>query len=204
MAREFFLAEHGREPMDARELAGQIAKNSRPRTQTVAGYDLTFSPVKSVSTLWAVADPAVAAVIEQAHQAAVQDALAFIEKHALFTRTGRQGVRQVNVRGLVGTAFTHRDSRAGIRICTPTSRWRTKSRPRRTLAIDRRPVLFKANVADGPCFERRHCLTGWVAGPRATIAPLAVLDTRRQCETTTSISASQSHIQFTTRSSASV
>jgi hypothetical protein len=113
VAREFFLAAHGREPVDARELAGQIAKDSRPRTQTVAGYDLTFSPVKSVSTLWAVADPAVAAVIEQAHQAAVTDALAFIEKHALFTRTGPQGIRQVNVRGLVATAFTHRDSRAG-------------------------------------------------------------------------------------------
>jgi conjugative relaxase-like TrwC/TraI family protein len=74
---------------------------------------LTFSPVKSVSALWAVADPEVAAVIERAHQAAVQDALAFIEKHALFTRTGPQGIRQVNVRGLVATAFTHRDSRAG-------------------------------------------------------------------------------------------
>jgi hypothetical protein len=74
VARKFFLAAHGREPIDARELAGQIAKDSRPRTQTVAGYDLTFSPVKSVSTLWAVAEPAVAAVIERAHQAAVQDA----------------------------------------------------------------------------------------------------------------------------------
>ena len=47
----------GREPIDAREIAATIAKQSRPRTQTVAGYDLTFSPVKSVSTLWAVADP---------------------------------------------------------------------------------------------------------------------------------------------------
>src|SRR5215207_9491838 len=76
VAREFFLSEHGREPMDARELAGQIAKDSRPRTtQAVAGYDLTFSPVKSVSTLWAVAEPEVAAVIEQAHRAAVKDAL---------------------------------------------------------------------------------------------------------------------------------
>ena len=56
-AREFFRAEHGREPVDASDLAGQIAKDSRPRTQTVAGYDLTFSAVKSVSTLWAVADP---------------------------------------------------------------------------------------------------------------------------------------------------
>ena len=78
MAREFFQVKHGREPMDARELAGQIAKDSRPRTQTVAGFDLTFSPVKSVSALWAVADPAVA-VIERANQAAVKEALAFIE-----------------------------------------------------------------------------------------------------------------------------
>jgi conjugative relaxase-like TrwC/TraI family protein len=148
VARESFLAAHGREPVDARELAGQIAKYSRPRTQTVAGYDLTFSPVKSVSTLWAVAGPAVAAVIEQAHQAAVQDALAFIEKHALFTRTGPQGIRQVNVRGLVATAFTHRDSRAGDpdlhthvavanKVQTLDGRW---------LSIDGR-VLFKANVA---------------------------------------------------------
>jgi conjugative relaxase-like TrwC/TraI family protein len=148
VAREFFLAEHGREPMDARELAGQIAKDSRPRTQTVAGYDLTFSPVKSVSTFWAVADPAVAAVIERAHQDAVKDALAFIEKHALFTRTGPQGIRQVNVRGLVATAFTHRDSRAGDpdlhthvavanKVQTLDGRW---------LSIDGR-VLFKANVA---------------------------------------------------------
>jgi conjugative relaxase-like TrwC/TraI family protein len=148
VAREFFLTEHGREPTDARELAGQIAKDSRPRTQTVAGYDLTFSPVKSVSTLWAVAEPAVAAVIERAHQAAVQDALTFIETHALFTRTGPQGIRQVNVRGLVATAFTHRDSRAGDpdlhthvavanKVQTLDGRW---------LSIDGR-VLFKANVA---------------------------------------------------------
>jgi conjugative relaxase-like TrwC/TraI family protein len=148
VAREFFLAEHGREPIDARELAGQIAKDSRPRTQTVAGYDLTFSPVKSVSTLWAVAEPAVASVIERAHQAAVQDALTFIEKHALFTRAGPQGIRQVNVRGLVAAAFTHRDSRAGDpdlhthvavanKVQTLDGRW---------LSIDGR-VLFKANVA---------------------------------------------------------
>jgi conjugative relaxase-like TrwC/TraI family protein len=148
VAREFLLTAHGREPIDARELAGQIAKDSRPPTQTVAGYDLTFSPVKSVSTLWAVAEPAVAAAIEHTHQAAVQDALTFLEKHALFTRTGPQGIRQVNVRGLVATAFTHRDSRAGDpdlhthvavanKVQTLEGRW---------LSIDGR-VLFKADVA---------------------------------------------------------
>ena len=72
----------------------------------------------------------------------------FIEKHALFTRTGPQGIRQVNVRGLVATAFTHRDSRAGDpdlhthvavanKVQTLDGRW---------LSIDGR-VLFKANVA---------------------------------------------------------
>jgi conjugative relaxase-like TrwC/TraI family protein len=148
VAKEFFYAEHGRDPVDARELAAQIAKDSRPRSQTVAGFDLTFSPVKSVSTLWAVADPPVAAVIERAHQAAVQDALAFIEQQALFTRTGPQGIRQVNARGLVAAAFTHRDSRAGDpdlhthvavanKVQTLDGRW---------LSIDGR-VLFKAKVA---------------------------------------------------------
>ena len=148
VAREFFRTEHGRDPIDAREIAATIAKGSRPRTQTVAGYDLTFSPVKSASTLWAVADPHVAAQIEQAHQAAVWDALGFIERHALFTRQGRNGVRQVNVTGLVAAAFTHRDSRAGDpdlhthvavanKVQTLDGRW---------LSIGGR-VLFKATVA---------------------------------------------------------
>src|SRR5450759_4880473 len=113
VAREFFVAEHGRQPQDARELAGLIARQSRPKTAAVAGFDLTFSPVKSVSTLWAVADPQVAARIELAHQGAVKDALAFIEAHALFTREGTNGVRQVDVLGMVAAAFTHRDSRTG-------------------------------------------------------------------------------------------
>jgi hypothetical protein len=148
VARELFVAEHGRPPADARELAGTIAKHSRPGAQAVAGYDLTFSPVKSVSTLWAVADPQVAAQIESAHQAAVQDALRFLEQHALFTREGAGGIRQVNVCGLVAAAFTHRDGRAGDpdlhthvavanKVQTLGGRW---------LSIDGR-VLFKANVA---------------------------------------------------------
>src|SRR5215218_1747531 len=128
VAREFFLAEHGREPVNARELTGQIAEDSRPRTQTVAGYDLTFSPVKSVSTLGAVAEPALAAVIERAHEVAVQDALMFIENHALFSRTGPQGLRRSTSaaswppRSPTGTAGP------ATPICTPTSRSPTRCR----------------------------------------------------------------------------
>ncbi|WP_246371241.1 MobF family relaxase [Nocardioides pelophilus] len=148
VAAEFFRAEHGREPADARELASTIAKHSRPKTNAVAGYDLTFSPVKSVSVLWAISDPKTAAVIERAHQAAIKDALNFIESKALFTRRGTNGVRQVDVRGLVATAFTHRDSRAGDpdlhthvavanKVQTLDGKW---------LAIDGRP-LHKAVVS---------------------------------------------------------
>ena len=100
-------------PKMRRELSGIVSRLSRPATTAVAGYDLTFSPVKSVSSLWALADLPVAAQVEEAHHAAVADALRFLEQHALFTRFGANGIRQVDVQGLVATAFTHRDSRAG-------------------------------------------------------------------------------------------
>jgi conjugative relaxase-like TrwC/TraI family protein len=101
-----------------------------------------------VSALWAVADQSTAAAIERAHRAAVAEALRFIEQHALYTRTGTNGVRQVEVRGMVAAAFTHRDSRAGDpdlhthvavanKVQTLDGRW---------LSIDGR-ILFKATVA---------------------------------------------------------
>ena len=113
LAAEWFRQQEGRDPKGDLELASALARWSRPAPAAVGGYDLTFSPVKSVSTLWALADPPVAARIEQAHQAAVAAALRFIEDRALFTREGTGGVRQVDVTGLVACSFTHRDSRAG-------------------------------------------------------------------------------------------
>ena len=113
VAREHFVREQGREPRDARELASAVARYSRPQRTAVAGYDLTFSPVKSVSTLWAIAPPEIAQAIGDAHDAAVQDALAFLERQVLYTREGKNGARQVETRGLIAAAFTHRDSREG-------------------------------------------------------------------------------------------
>ena len=113
VAREFFVREHGRVPASPRELSAALVRYSRPRQGAVAGFDLTFSPVKSVSALWAVAPREVADAIEAAHNAAVADALHFIEAEVLFAREGKDGARQVETRGLIGAAFTHRDSRAG-------------------------------------------------------------------------------------------
>jgi len=147
VAAEWFQRDHGRAP-DGRELAGAVARWTRRAAQPVAGFDLTFSPVKSVSALWAVAPPAAAAEIERAHQAAVADALRFIEDQALFTREGTKGVRQVEVTGLVGTAFTHRDSRAGdpdLHTHVAVAN-KVQTREGRWLAIDGR-VLYAATVA---------------------------------------------------------
>ena len=113
IGRETFTATYDREPLDERELAAHIARSSRPPRQPVAGYDVTFSPVKSVSTLWAVAPREVSEEIEAAHQAAVEDAMDWIERTVSYTRRGKAGVRQVDIEGLLMAQFTHRDSRAG-------------------------------------------------------------------------------------------
>ena len=113
VAREKFAAQYGRAPADERELSGFIARATRALTTAVAGYDQTFRPVKSVSALWAVAPIAVATVIEECQDAAVADTVAFIESSGAFTRSGTNGVAQVDTTGLIAAAFTHRDSRAG-------------------------------------------------------------------------------------------
>ena len=106
-----------------------IAKESRPRTQTVAGYDLTFSPVKSVSTLWAVADPHVAAQIERAHQAAVQDALSFIERHACSPGKAGTGSGRSTSPAWSRPRSPTATPEPAIRTCTLTSPSRTRCKP---------------------------------------------------------------------------
>ncbi|NKR53052.1 relaxase domain-containing protein [Rhodococcus hoagii] len=149
VGQELFAKEYGRSPADEAELSGFIAKGSRQKTTAVAGYDLTFTPVKSVSTLWAVAPREVSEQIEDAHHAAVQKAIAFVEKNATYTRLGTNGVQQVDVDGLLCAAFTHRDSRAGdpnLHTHVAVSNKVRATDSGRWLALDGRP-LHKLFVA---------------------------------------------------------
>ena len=151
-----FTEQFGRPPADARELSGFIARNSRQATKAVAGYDLTFSPVKSISTLWAVAPREVAEQVEGAHNAAVADTIKYLEREVAFTREGRAGVRQVEVVGLVATSFTHRDSRAGdpdLHTHVAVSN-KVQTREGRWLAVDGR-VMFKAAVSASERYNTR-------------------------------------------------
>jgi conjugative relaxase-like TrwC/TraI family protein len=86
---------------------------AKPAPSAVAGFDLTFTPAKSVSTLWAVSDAATQAVVLAAHRVAVGQALVFFEDTALFTRTGAAGCLQHKVTGVSAAGFEHWDSRAG-------------------------------------------------------------------------------------------
>ena len=93
------------------------AEGEQRRRRAVAGYDFTFSIPKSASVLWGVADAHTQACIANAHREAVAAALAFIEREVAATRTGWDAgdgaVAQVEVTGLIATAFDHFDSRAG-------------------------------------------------------------------------------------------
>jgi conjugative relaxase-like TrwC/TraI family protein len=90
------------------------AEESRRRTPiAVSGFDLTLTVPKSVSVLWALADPATQTRIANAHRDAVNECLKLIEAHALFTRTGSGGAAQIRVQGAIGAAFDHWDTRTG-------------------------------------------------------------------------------------------
>jgi len=106
---------NGLDPARRDELVAEIerAERDRPAPAAVAGFDLTFTVPKSASVLWALADPNTQAAVAAAHRAAVEDALAFLESRALFTRTGADGCAQVPTRGLVAAAFDHWDTRSG-------------------------------------------------------------------------------------------
>lgn len=113
VGREMFLSKYGRAVAGEEELSAFVARNSRPENQVCAGYDMTFTPVKSVSALWAIAPREISEAIERAHHAAVTETMEWVQANASFTRRGAGGVRVVQTRGLMATLFQHRDSRAG-------------------------------------------------------------------------------------------
>src|SRR5215210_685525 len=106
----------GSEPL-LRVLAGEHPATGAPLGRVLAarrpGFDLTFSAPKSVSVLFGVGDDGLRAVLRDAHDRAVADALSYMERHAAVTRRGPGGVHQIAGNGFVAAAFRHRTSRAG-------------------------------------------------------------------------------------------
>lgn len=118
------------------------------RPSAVAGYDLTFTVVKSVSVLWALGDENTRTVVTAAHHAAVTQTLAVLEDRVAATRVGHGGASRVATRGVIAAAFDHPDTRHGDpnlhthvvvanRVQAADGQWRT---------LDGR-VMFAAAVA---------------------------------------------------------
>lgn len=112
----FTHAEHPdtREPLGRHHGQPTVAHRNGEEVQryAVAGFDLTFSVPKSVSTLWALAPQEVQRQILAAHHEAVNEVLAWLEQSAIHTRTGRGGVAHVGTVGAVAASFDHWESRA--------------------------------------------------------------------------------------------
>lgn len=110
---EVVRREAGREPTEG-EVKRARREEARRQRRAVAGFDLVFTPVASVSRLWGLDSRAwVREAIEQAHYAARDAALRLIEQHASHTRTGSSGQAQIETRGLIAAVFDHADNRQG-------------------------------------------------------------------------------------------
>ncbi len=98
---------HGQPPIS------QEANNQKATKHAVAGFDLTFSVPKSVSTLWALSPRRLQDQILQTHHEAIEATLVWMEEQVINTRSGRNGVAHVGTRGVIAAAFDHWESRAG-------------------------------------------------------------------------------------------
>ena len=110
---ELYRAERGIEPTHA-QLRQFIAENSKKHQTAIAGFDLVFTPSKSVSIAWGLGDKELRKNIEAAHEHAIQDVVRHLESNVVMTRRGHNGIRQIDTKsGIIGTKFRHYDSRAG-------------------------------------------------------------------------------------------
>jgi conjugative relaxase-like TrwC/TraI family protein len=142
---------HGTDPRDGSPLGRSFDPDN---DRAVAGFALTFSPPKSVSVMWAVAEQATSDQVLAAHEAAVAAAFVFVDDHASFTRRGHNGVLQVDTDGLIAASFVHRTSRAvdpqlhthllvANKVCAVDRKW---------LSIDGRE-LFETQKAAGMLYK---------------------------------------------------
>ena len=97
------------DPVSGEPVGGRLTVpgNAAP----VAGFDLTFSPSKSVSTAWALADEDTKAVIAECHREAIDYVLTYAEDHVFDSRSGAGGIVEEDVTGVIATSFTHFTSR---------------------------------------------------------------------------------------------
>lgn len=174
-----YRQQHGVEPSD-KQLVAFIARESKPKSNSVAGFDMVFTPPKSVSLAWGLGDKTLREGVQKAHEAAIADVVKFLEDQVVMTRRGRNGVRQIDIEGgLIATKFRHWDSRSGdpnLHDHLVISN-RVKGSDGQWSAIDGR-TLFQWNVAASELYnaklaEHLEQTLGLVCVPDATKSELS-------------------------------
>lgn len=113
IGRPFYLEAGGYDHASGADVIAWVNRMRDQVQQAVSGFDFTFSPVKSVSVVWALADEKTAMRIAAIHHEAVAEALRWAEDNAIYTRRGAGGIEQVNTKGILASEFTHFDTRGG-------------------------------------------------------------------------------------------
>ena len=113
IGRKFYEEATGYTHAPGADVTAWVNQQKNQVRQAVAGYDFTFSPTKSISVLWALADEDTANAIARCHHDAVADTLRWVEDNVARTRRGAGGIEQVATRGLNAAEFTHFDTRTG-------------------------------------------------------------------------------------------
>lgn len=107
-----FREAHGRSGNRV-EVAKWMSRELSSKQNTVAGFDLTFSAPKSLSVAWGISSPEQAERLEAAHEAAIEQTIAWLEDEVIRARTGAQGIAFHTTNGLLATRFRHWESREG-------------------------------------------------------------------------------------------
>lgn len=174
-----YRQQHGVEPSD-KQLVAFIARESKPKSNSVAGFDMVFTPPKSVSLAWGLGDETLREGVQKAHEEAIADVVKFLEEQVIMTRRGAGGVRQIDIDGgLIATKFRHWDSRSGdpnLHDHLVISN-RVKGADGRWSAIDGR-TLYQWNVAASELYnaklaEHLEQTLGLVCVPDATKSELS-------------------------------
>ena len=98
---------NGHAPNDGREIRASGGNGTK-----VAGIDMSFSPPKDVSALWAASSPEHRALLEKAHKDAVSSAMGHVARDVELVRVREAGeLKWQNAKSVVAAKFTHNTSR---------------------------------------------------------------------------------------------
>ncbi|WP_342212986.1 MobF family relaxase [Nocardia neocaledoniensis] len=111
-AREFLRTSLGRKPT-TEEINNALAMEKKQSQRAVAGFDCVFTPPKSWSVLWGLADDDLRRELYQIHIDSVRITLGWAEEHFALARRGKGGQFQIDADGLTIATFEHYDNRTG-------------------------------------------------------------------------------------------